>query len=767
MSYVGSVARSVLATDWSKRRGWSAFRRGLVVVISMLVFGGLYGPDIGALASVAALYVGLQDRAADPPSYTVRIMLVQSLVLGGVVFLAGVSSRSLVPAVLLVACAAMSGLTARHDKAVSRMFADVIAVEAFLGLSRITNEYALHAFIAVLAASLAQTLFTRLSARFQSDLPERRPVAAAMLAVATHIDDAQTRSVRGTGEAATAALNAADASVARSDLSHKRRRALRKLIGDAEALREEASSMRARRAFATAVIADRNVDDAARVAAETLRATARALTAIQTPGVPVDRVGAALAQVDTCAAEAAQIAERPDLRGTAIAMTHQSQRLATHLNNLLTASYDREATSGRHLRNALGREPFHPRPIDIKTGARLALAAILGMWLAHVLHLGHGGWVAATTVALMRPDHRALTSDTIARALGTAIGAAAVIPLVAVTSHTPVTNLLLVWLLATLTFAITSANEGLYIIVITIETVFTRAVVGEDPVSVAIDRVQDVTLGCAVAIVLLLALPLRHGRRLRKEMSEYAEATAEWLDAVAKLCKGAKGGKVKRNKALHRRMTAARANVQHGLDLRQVEPLGPGMPPWLGQNLFTLIHDSERASVAAEVSLRHGAKGSKKARKAATRAAEDLRQAAIALQTHATDEDLRRWEAERSASAAEQLAAEAATLEAGVAAAEAQAEADQPAESEGAGRAAETPPPGSADEPAGHDPRRDIERLLQLAAREARGAKILARTRPRSPGEKLGDDQGTAAAPVEVAETPAAAETEGERNQHG
>ena len=134
---------------------------------------------------------------------------------------------------LLVACAAMSGLTARHDKAVSRMFADVIAVEAFLGLSRITNEYALHAFIAVLAASLAQTLFTRLSARFQSDLPERRPVAAAMLAVATHIDDAQTRSVRGTGEAATAALNAADASVARSDLSHKRRRALRKLIGDA------------------------------------------------------------------------------------------------------------------------------------------------------------------------------------------------------------------------------------------------------------------------------------------------------------------------------------------------------------------------------------------------------------------------------------------------------------------------------------------------------------------------------------------------------
>ena len=53
-------------------------------------------------------------------------------------------------------------------------------------------------------------------------------------------DEAPAEAPAGDGEAATAALNAADASVARSDLSHKRRRALRKLIGDAEALREEA-----------------------------------------------------------------------------------------------------------------------------------------------------------------------------------------------------------------------------------------------------------------------------------------------------------------------------------------------------------------------------------------------------------------------------------------------------------------------------------------------------------------------------------------------
>ena len=87
-------------------------------------------------------------------------MPVQSLVLGRVVFLAGVprlvSSRG------AGGCAAMSGLTARHDKAGEPHVADVIAVGGVPGLSRITNEYALHAFIVVFAASLAQTLFTRL-----------------------------------------------------------------------------------------------------------------------------------------------------------------------------------------------------------------------------------------------------------------------------------------------------------------------------------------------------------------------------------------------------------------------------------------------------------------------------------------------------------------------------------------------------------------------------------------------------------------------------
>jgi hypothetical protein len=46
-----------------------------------------------------------------------------------------------------------------------------------------------------------------------------------------------------------------------------------------------------------------------------------------------------------------------------------------------------------------------------------------------------------------------------------------------------------------------------------------------------------------------------------------------------------------------------RATVQHGIDVRKLEPLGPGLRPWLAHNLYTLIHDAVRACGAAEFPL--------------------------------------------------------------------------------------------------------------------------------------------------------------------
>ena len=67
MSYVGNVVKSVTAVDVHRLRGWSAVRRGLLVGITFVARVLLSTtPDIGALAAVAGLYVGLQDRNGPP-----------------------------------------------------------------------------------------------------------------------------------------------------------------------------------------------------------------------------------------------------------------------------------------------------------------------------------------------------------------------------------------------------------------------------------------------------------------------------------------------------------------------------------------------------------------------------------------------------------------------------------------------------------------------------------------------------------------------------
>lgn len=630
-----SVVRSVFATDWTKRRKWSAVRRGGVVLVALLTFSAVFNPDIGALASVAALYVGLQDRASDPPRYTVRVMLTQTVLLAVVVLIAGVARNVWVTSLILVGFAGLSGLTARRDKALGRMFNDIIAVLAFLGLSSVSHTYAAQAATAVLAAGLLQTALTRATIRVASDLPERRPVAAALTAVAVHLADAQVRSLRRTGETATAAIQSADASLNRSDLSHHRRRALRKLLGDAEALREEAAALRARRAFDTAVITDDDVTDAIDVAVDTLRNTAVVLSSDWTPSVRGTAKGVqASAQLPALAQRAAEIEARPGARGSATAIAHQAVRLVRHTHRLMTADDHRLIDKNPHVRDAFRANMWQPRMVDLRAGVRLALAAALGLLVAHLLDLSHGGWVAATTVALLRPAERALTSDTIARAVGTAVGAALVIPLVFATHGSPVANVIMVTLLAIATFMVTAANEGLYIIAITIETVFTRAVVGEDPMEVVISRVGDVLLGCALAVVLLLMVPLRHGRRLRHEIADYADATADWVEAVGRLSNGQTT--VKKVRRRHRAMVSARATVQHGLDVRRVEPLGPGLSPWLAYHLYTSIHDASRACVAAEMTLRHGVAGSPAATVSAGRIVANLRYVAAIL--HGSDD---------------------------------------------------------------------------------------------------------------------------------
>lgn len=615
MGFIVSMSRSVLTLDRSRLRGWSAARRSVIVLAAAIIGGLLTEPKVGALAGVAALYVGLQDRAADPVRYTLLVMTLESFLLAGVLLVAGVLPNRESVAVLLVACAVTAGLFAQHDKAISRMFADVLVVLAFLGLTEISVTDALTYSVVVLAAGLAQTLGTLAAVRIFADLPERRPIAAGMLAVADHLDDCSRREVRGTGEASEEALNRAEQMLARTDLSHSRRRALRRLITDSEALRDEGSAIRTTLAFEISQGVSTEVEQALNLAALTLRTAARELNStLAGQLLPHTRSVASLSQLKQ---QAAAIASDPSLDPTARALAARTARLARHTEAVLAD--DGTTRKG----NPLTAMPLDVElgKTDIRVGVRLGVAAASALIVAALMNLPYGGWVAATAVALLRPDHRALTSDTIARAVGTGIGALAVIPLVAVGSLAGWLDLVFLGALAFMAFVVTAANEGLFVIAITVFTVFSRAVVGEDPLTVATSRMFDVLVGCAIAVLLLLLIPLKDARMLRHDLAAYARTTAEWLDGVALRCEGNSMSHPKRRR---RAMRQSRADVQHRLELRQLEPIGPGLPLWYGHSLFHGIHDCERAGTAAVTLLDQSVPPGEHAAQLARHAADDL-----------------------------------------------------------------------------------------------------------------------------------------------
>ena len=568
-----------------------------------------------------------------------------------VIFVAGVSPGQWIVAVLLVASAGLAGLTASHDKAISRMFADILVVEAFLGLSPLSARESLGIGLAVLIAGFVQTLGTWWASGVVTDLPERRPIGAALESVACHVDDAVARERRGTGEASEAALNQAEDMLSRSDLSHDRRRAMRAIIASGEALRDEASAVRTRQAFDVTPVADEDVANALALASKILRQCAAKLTApvVAVNPMPIlattipstlpqqmaTRLPAKLTgpteSLDDLIAEARALMKDPDQPPAARTIAKRSVRLAARTEALLAMGAPQSREARLQFSRQLGLRDAEFDGSDVRSGIRLALAAALGLIVANVLGIPHGSWVAATAVGLLRPDHRALTTDTFARALGTAVGALAVIPLVAVTSSRSEVEVLVVALLALAVFMVTSANEGLFIVSMTIFVVFVQAAVGEDPLEVAEARVVAVLIGCVLAVVLLMLVPLRQGRRLRPDLAEYATATAKWLDGIAR---EADQQDFPRPKKRRRKMRRARTTAQHHLDIRKIEPLGRGLPVWLSHAIFNGIHDCERAGTAAEAALRQGDSGGSHGVELGAQAAAELRAVADLLRRH-------------------------------------------------------------------------------------------------------------------------------------
>ena len=641
MQYFSAVARNVFAIERWRLRSWSAARRALIVMGALLLGWSWLGPETGALAASTALFVGLQDRATALPAVTVRLMTMESFALAIFAAIAWPSLHTPIPGVLLVLLAFLAGSLAGRKSGLSRMAADVVTVEAFLGVSDAAASFGPMTIAFMLAAGLTQTLFTWLASNLQTDLPERRPLAEAMRLVATHLSDAQPRALSGTGESAQAALLVADETIRRTDLSRDRRFELEQLILHTEGIRQEASAIRAHRALGTAALSGHRLNDSISLAVDSLNCVA-SMIGSEIAWSPIGKqAGRFMDDFSWLVGRANSIAEDPTASTAARGLAQESRQLIRHASRLLEARLARERRKHNLIKDGFD-ALIHPTATDMRSGFRLATAAALGLLLALALPLEHGYWIAATAVVLLRPDGSAIVTQTAARALGTAGAVALVIPGVILIqglddrTATQVAAFLIVALAAIAALVLVEVNQGLYVLAVAFWVILTLSLLGESPTEVALERFGDTLLGCSLAILLVMLLPMRSVYTLRDELQSYAQACASWLHALADLVAGEPSAN---SLALHRRMLRMRVPVQHQLEIREVEPVGPGISRTDGKLMFDRIHRVERAAGAVEALVRHGRRPSDAGKLLAQYAASEMELAAALLE-HDPDPEL-------------------------------------------------------------------------------------------------------------------------------
>ena len=632
MQYVGAITHNVFHVDRSRFRRWSALRRGVIVMAILIGFSLIASPQLGSLAASMALFVGLQDRATDPPTFTVKIMALETAAITVVVAAAALTTGPALPAVLILLAAYAAGALAGRQPALSRLFADIVTMTAFLALTQSQGYLDLWAVPILLAAGLSQALFTWLAAPWQADLVERRPLATAMRRVADHLADATERSKSGTGQAAENALAEADRALRRSDLGRERSFELHELLLQTEALRQEASAIRAQTVFATDSPGGKGLTAAIDTSVAVLDAVATLLERTGASPRVRTQVQRQLREIAAERERAARMVADDSNSPLARSVAMEARDIAIHVERLVQARLQRTREVAPVFAGI--RELFRPHRWDIKSGMRLAFAAVAGLAIAQLLDLTYGYWVAATAVALLRPAQSAVSAETIARALGTAAAVAVVVPAVVIANDRTTIALLFVALLTISVFMVVSANAGLYAMAMASWVVLTKSLAASGELSaqqVVLDRFLDTLIGCALVIVLVLLVPLGSPNSLRRELRDYAEAVSVWLSSLADVVGGRSTGAAAAARRAHHRLRDYRVPVQHHLHVLELDPLGPGIAKTDGQRMFTRIHSVERAAGAAATLMRDGTDHSRRGQRLAEQATADMHTAAKLL----------------------------------------------------------------------------------------------------------------------------------------
>jgi uncharacterized membrane protein YgaE (UPF0421/DUF939 family) len=169
---------------------------------------------------------------------------------------------------------------------------------------------------------------------------------------------------------------------------------------------------------------------------------------------------------------------------------------------------------------------------------RLAIAVPLSAFVASWLSLPRGYWLPFSVAVILRPDYSTLLSRGLGRVIGTLLGATLAAVLIGELHPDLVVTTVLVGLTAWAAYATWAANFALSIGFITALVLILLSTSLTNPVSTALDRLIDVSLGGAIAVVAYLVWPTSPRIRVSAAQAGLFAAQRDYLAIVFGLVKG-------------------------------------------------------------------------------------------------------------------------------------------------------------------------------------------------------------------------------------
>lgn len=277
----------------------------------------------------------------------------------------------------------------------------------------------------------------------------------------------------------------------------------------------------------------------------------------------------------------------------------------------------------------------------LRHGVRLAVAVPASVLLAAWWALPRGYWVPFAVAVILKPDYSTMVRRGADRIVGSAVGASLAAVLVTWLHPENGVAVVLVGVIAWAAYATWSASFPVAIGLITALVLILLGVAQSNPISTALDRLIDVAVGGAIAMLAYVVWPTSPRAGVTDAFAHLFSTLETYLDAVAPAVQGAASDPSAAVKASRAgRIAWARAEAAVGRSVE--EPSSTRVNPNQGRALLAVSMRILRAIHALRIEAERGATAHSSPELVSLINACHLSLDAVAL--HFTNGAARRWE---------------------------------------------------------------------------------------------------------------------------